>query len=85
MFLKINSLGMVVILPFVRISSSLKQVILDQTRQNGYKTVPFSVYIHNLMFIYITVLKESRCDCDFTTCTYRLLITNNFIPETAIT
>ena len=33
--------------------SGLKQVILDQTRQNGYQTVPFSVYIHNLMFVFI--------------------------------
>ena len=29
--------------------SDLKQVILDQVRQNGYQTVPFSVYTHNLM------------------------------------
>ena len=27
--------------------------IHDQTRQNGYQTVPFSVYIHNLMFVFI--------------------------------
>ena len=45
------------ILPLVMISqleltfSCLKQVIHDQTRQNGYQTVPFSVYIHNLMFV----------------------------------
>ena len=25
----------------------------DQIRQNGYQTVPFSVYIHNLMFVFI--------------------------------
>ena len=31
--------------------SGLKQVILDQIRQNGYQTVPFSMYIHNLMFV----------------------------------
>ena len=24
-----------------------------QTRQNGYQTIPFSVYIHNLMFVFI--------------------------------
>ena len=34
--------------------SSLKQVIHDQTRQNGYQTVPFGVYIHNLMFVFIS-------------------------------
>ena len=33
--------------------SGLKQVILDQSRQNGYQTVPFGVYIHNLMFVFI--------------------------------
>ena len=50
-------LGAVVILPLVMIGqleltfSGLKQVIHDQTRQNGYQTVPFSVYIHNLMFV----------------------------------
>ena len=31
----------------------LKQLIPDQTEQNGYQTVPFSVYIHNLMFVLI--------------------------------
>ena len=47
------------ILPLIRIgyleltSSGLKQLILDQTEQNGYQTVPFSVYIHNLMFVFI--------------------------------
>ena len=30
-----------------------KQLIFDQTKQNGYQTVPFSVYIHNLMFVFI--------------------------------
>ena len=55
---KKESLGMVVILPLVRMSylelmfSSLKQLILDQTRQNGYQTVPFGVYMHNLMFVF---------------------------------
>ena len=35
--------------------SGLKQVIHDQTRQNEYQTVtvPFSVYIHNLMFVFL--------------------------------
>ena len=32
--------------------SGLKQLILDQTKQNGYQTVPFSVYIYNLMFVF---------------------------------
>ena len=43
-----NSLGTVVICMY---QSGLKQLILDQTEQNGYQTVPFSVHIHNLMFI----------------------------------
>ena len=33
--------------------SDLKQLILDKTQQNRYQTVPFSVYIHNLMFVLI--------------------------------
>ena len=33
-------------------SSSLKQLTFDQTRQNGYQTVPFIVYIHKLMFFF---------------------------------
>ena len=54
-----TSLGAVVILPLVVIGqlqltfSGMKQVIHDQIRQNGYQTVPFSVYIHNLMFVFI--------------------------------
>ena len=54
-----TSLGAVVILPLVMIGqlelafSGLKQVIHDQTRQNRYQTVPFSVYIHNLLFVFI--------------------------------
>ena len=54
-----TSLGAVVILPLVMIGqleltfSRLKQVLHDQTRQNGYQTVPFSVYIHNLMFVFL--------------------------------
>jgi len=53
-----NSLGTVVILPLICSGllqltfSDLKQVILDQVRQSGYQTVPFSVYIHNLMFVF---------------------------------
>ena len=34
--------------------SGLKQVILVQTRQNGYQTVPFGVYIYNLMLVFIS-------------------------------
>jgi len=30
--------------------SSLKQVIHTQTRQYGYQTVPFGVYIYNVTF-----------------------------------
>ena len=51
-----KSLGTVVILPLIHTSSLsltfslLKQLILDQTKQDWYQTVPFSVYIHNLMF-----------------------------------
>ena len=54
-----TSLGAIVILPPIMIEqleltfSGLKQVIHDQTRQNGYQTVPFSVYIHNLLFVFI--------------------------------
>ena len=33
--------------------SGLKQVIHDQTKQNRYQTAPLSVYIHNLMFVFI--------------------------------
>ena len=62
-----KSLGAVVILSLTwngdlfLIFSSLKQVILIQTRQNGYQTVPFGVYIHNLMFVFISdsVLKRA--------------------------
>ena len=51
-------IGAVVILSLVMIGqleltfSGQKQVIHDQTRQNGYKTIPFSVYMHNLMFFF---------------------------------
>ena len=78
-----TSLGVVVILSLVMIGqlqltfSELKQVIHDQTRQNGYQIVPFSVYIHNLMFVFILewlFWKESRYGCDFITCTYQLII-----------
>ena len=54
-----NNLGAVVILPLIRIGylyltfSGLKQLILHQTHQNGYQTFPFSMYIHNLMFVFI--------------------------------
>ena len=47
------------IFPLIRIGylyltfSGLKQLIFDQTKQNRYQTVPFSVYIHNLMFVFI--------------------------------
>jgi len=83
-----------VILPLIHIGfvsltiSSLKQLILDQTRQNGYKTVPFSVYIHKLMFVSFW----SRCSqSSLGTVVILPLIcigsfyTNNFKPETANT
>ena len=38
--------------------SGLKQLILDQSKQNGYQTVPFSVYIHNLVFVFILECSE---------------------------
>ena len=66
--------------------SGLKQLILDQTKQNGYQTVPFSVYIHNLMFVFTlewVFWKQPRYGCDFITYTYWLLIANVFWPETA--
>ena len=34
--------------------SGLKQLIPHQIHQNGYQTVPFSVYIHNLMFSFFS-------------------------------
>ena len=54
-----KGLGTVPILPLVCIGllelafSSLKQLIHDQTIQNGYQTVPFGMYIHNLMFVFV--------------------------------
>ena len=52
-----NSLGRVVISPlsiYLELTSSgLKQLIPDENEQNWYQTVPFSVYIHNLMFVFI--------------------------------
>ena len=52
-----TSLGAVVITTYhdwpVTTFSGLKQVIHDQTRQYGYQTVPFSVYIHNLIFVFL--------------------------------
>ena len=63
------SIGTVVILPLIRIGSLsltfslLKQLILDQSRQNGYQTVPFGMYIHNLIFVFIlsrVLWKECR-------------------------
>ena len=38
--------------------SGLKQLILDQTKQNGYQTVAFSAYIHNQMFVFILEYSE---------------------------
>ena len=58
-FFSETSLGAVVILPLITIGqlqltfSSLRQLILDQIEQNGYQTVPFIVYIHNLMFVFL--------------------------------
>ena len=68
----------------------LKQLILDQTKQNRYQTVPFSVYIHNLMF---EISSWSECsEKSLGTvvilsliATHRRLMTNVFIPETANT
>ena len=52
-----NSLGAVVISPlsiYLELTfSGLKQLIPDQTEQNGYHTVPIIVYLHNLMFVFI--------------------------------
>ena len=66
----------------------LKQLILDQTRQNGYQTIPFSVYIRNLMFVFTlewVFWKQPRYGCDFITYMYQLLIANVFWPEKANT
>ena len=73
-----TSLGGVVILPLVMIGqlqltfSGLKQVIHDQAIQYGYQTVPFCVYIHNLMFsivvfVYSPLLKSLE-SCHVTMC-----------------
>ena len=53
--------------------SSLKLLILDQTRQN--QTVPFGVDVHNLMLVFIlewVFQKESRYSYD-----YLLLVTHS--------
>jgi len=58
--------------------SSLKQLILGQTRQNRYQTIPFSVYVHNLMFVFTlewVFLKEPWYGCDFATYTHWWLTT----------
>ena len=34
------------------IANSAPYSFIDQARQKGYQTVPFSVYIHNLMFVF---------------------------------
>ena len=68
--------------------SGLKQVILDQIRQNGYQTVPFSMYIHNLMFVsFLIKCSETslRCGCDFTTYHDGPVTTNTFRAETGNT
>ena len=36
--------------------SCSKSYQLDQTKQNEYQTVPFSVYIHNLIFAFVLEL-----------------------------
>ena len=41
-------------IPFVKFGY-VKQLILDQTEQNGHQTVPFCVYIDNLMFVFILI------------------------------
>ena len=46
-----TSLGTVVILPLI--GYTLKQLILDQSRQNEYQTVLFGVYTHKMMFVFI--------------------------------
>ena len=76
-----KSLGMVVIYHLYVLlitNPSLKQLILDWTRQYGHQTVLFGVYVHNLMFVFILELvfqKESRCGCDITTWMYWLVVT----------
>ena len=50
---------MVVIIPLmcnghaIITSVFIPETILDQTRQNGYQTNSFGVYIHNPMFVFI--------------------------------
>ena len=43
--------------------SALKQLLLDQTKQNGYQTIPFSVYIDNLMFVFILCVLAALTLC----------------------
>ena len=75
-----NSLCIYVILSLTCIGylyltfSDLKQLIFDQTGQNGYQSVPFSVYIHNQMFVFTfewVCWKQPKYGCDFIT--YRFL------------
>ena len=40
--------------------SSLKRLILDQSRQNKYQTIPLSVYIHNLIMFFSIWVKCSE-------------------------
>ena len=59
-----------------------------QARQNGCQTVPFSVYIHNLMFFFlfgVSVNSENslRTVVIYHVYIYRLLIAHVFWPETA--
>ena len=39
------------LLPRIR-NGHLQLTILDRTRQKGYQTVPFGVYIHNPLFFF---------------------------------
>ena len=35
------------------VSTNIFRPETSNTRQNGYQTVPFGVYIHNLMFVFL--------------------------------
>lgn len=40
--------------------SSLKQVMLEQSGQNGHQTLPFGVYIQDLMFVSFRSICSNR-------------------------
>ena len=77
------------ILPLVMIGqleltfSGQKQVIHDRTRQNGYQTIPFSVYIYNLMlFSFLIKYPETSIGAVVILPLHRPVTTNIFRGKT---